>query len=268
MLVRLRERSAALLALTIPTLAGLAFMGAYGAPQSYLLINGVTLFVCLVWLVAARFSPTIRVMRIVGFAALVLLAVPLLTGPEISDVARWIPLGRFQLHSGMITVPLLAGVAATDRENAPAWLLAGIFFALLQPDGASVFALMVVAVGLYFAWRDWQPGVVAMVAFFAGILASLRGELPAQAFVEHVLADALLLNFAAGVGLLIATLAAFGLLLVAIHQPRAVRFAMAGSFAGFSITALLSNYPTPLIGYGAAPLIGYALALSIQWNER
>lgn len=266
MLVLVKERAAAMVVLAIPTLAGLAFMSLSGAPDRYLLINGITLVAALAWLAAARISPSLNGARIVGAAMLALLTVPLLTGPEINEVSRWIPLGPFQLHSGMIAVPLLAGVAAMDREYSPAWLLSAIFLCLLQPDGASVFALMVVAVGLYFAWRTWQPGVVAMVAFFAGILASLRRELPAQPFVEHVLADALRANIAVGLGLLVATLVTFALILVAIRQPRAVRYAMAGSFAGFSITALMSNYPTPLIGYGAAPLIGYALALSIEWK--
>ena len=42
-----------------------------------------------------------------------------------------------------------------------------------------------------------------------------------------------------------------------------VRHALAGSLFGFSLAAIVSNYPSVLIGYGAAPIIGYGLALAL-----
>jgi hypothetical protein len=42
----------------------------------------------------------------------------------------------------------------------------------------------------------------------------------------------------------------------------AERYALAGTFAGVSLAALMSKSPHILIGYGAAPIIGYGLALS------
>lgn len=42
----------------------------------------------------------------------------------------------------------------------------------------------------------------------------------------------------------------------------AQRHALAGTLFGFSLAAVLSNYPSALIGYGAAPIVGFAIALS------
>ena len=42
-----------------------------------------------------------------------------------------------------------------------------------------------------------------------------------------------------------------------------VRHALAGPLFGFSLAATVSNYPSVLIGYGAAPIIGYGLALAL-----
>ena len=43
---------------------------------------------------------------------------------------------------------------------------------------------------------------------------------------------------------------------------------LAGTLMGFAVMATLSHYPTPLIGYGAAPVIGYALALGLCRGTR
>lgn len=41
----------------------------------------------------------------------------------------------------------------------------------------------------------------------------------------------------------------------------ASRFAPGGALTGFILVALLADYPTPLIGYGAASILGLGLAL-------
>ena len=49
----------------------------------------------------------------------------------------------------------------------------------------------------------------------------------------------------------------------ALPAEMRVRHALAGSLFGFSLAAIVSNYPSVLIGYGAAPIIGYGLALAL-----
>ena len=122
---------------------------------------------------------------------------------------------------------------------------------------------MFAAAGLYNATRDWRLVPVVGVSFLASIIAGFRGELPAQEFVERVLVG---LSFTAPLIalLLLATLiGSFFAMVHALHAPRPERHALAGTLFGFSLAGLVSNYPSILIGYGAAPIIGFGLALAL-----
>ena len=251
-----------MLALAIPVLAGLGWMAWQGAPVFYLAINGGALGAGLAWIALGRLPRSDTSRRALAAALVAVFALPLLTRPEINGVARWIPLGPLALHAGFLTLPLLAVLAAQAREDAPALLLAALLVALLQPDAASAFALTFAAVGLHHVTRDWRLGLVAIAGFFAAIAAALRGELPPQPFVERVLVEAALAAPLVAPALSAALLAGFLLMLFAVPLTRPTRFALAGSLFGFAITAEMSNYPSPLIGFGAASILGYALALS------
>ena len=255
-------RLPALLALAIPVLAGLAWMAWSGAPRTYFALNGAALLPALGWVAFGHLPAGERMRRVLAIALLALLALPLVTGPQINGIARWLPLGPLALNAGMLTLPLLAVLAAADRAYAPPLLLTALFVALLQPDAGAGFAVTFACVGLHHVSEDWRVGLAAIIAFFAAIAAALRGELPAQQFVERVLVDAALASPAAALALFAALLAGFLLILFAVSMPRAERFALAGTLFGFSIMAIMSNYPSPLIGFGAAPILGYALALA------
>jgi hypothetical protein len=45
-------------------------------------------------------------------------------------------------------------------------------------------------------------------------------------------------------------------------------FALAGVLAGFVAMAMIGPYPTPLIGYGVAPILGFALAIGAVPGKR
>lgn len=263
---QLRQRIPAVLALAIPCLAGLGFLAVFKAPASFLAINAAALVIGLVWIAAGIALRGMNARRIAAFLCLILLALPLVTGPELDGIARWIPLGPFQLHTGMLAIPLLACLAASDRDYGPPMLLSAGLICLVQPDAASGFALMGAATGLYFAWHEWKPGLVAILLFGVGLIAAMRGELAPQPFVERVLVDVAMVNIPATIALFGALIAGFSLMLGAIGQPFAIRCALAGSFAGFSLIAVLSNYPSILIGYGASPILGFALALGIDYG--
>ena len=259
---RFRRRLPALLALAVPVLAGLAYLAGFGAPRAYLAINAGALVLGLVWIGVGRMPGGSRVRRTLAIILIVLFALPLLTGPEVNDVTRWLPLGPIVLHAGMITLPLLVVIAARAGEDAPPLLLAALLVAVLQPDAASALALTFACVGLHHASQDWRLGLAAIVAFIAAIVAALRGELPAQPFVERVLVEAAFAEPLAALALLAALVASFFLILHAVPMERTARFGLAGSLFGFSVAAMVSNYPSALIGFGAAPILGYALALA------
>lgn len=257
------SRVVALLALAVPVLAGLGYLVAFGAPLAFIAVNAGALAASAIWIAAAPGLRSGRTGRILIAVCLALLFLPLLTGPSLNGIARWLPLGPVSLHAGMLVVPALAVLCAREDGWAPAALSLALLAALLQPDFATATALMLEGVGLYEATRDWKYGVYAIVAFCAAIVAALRGELPAQPFVERVITGLALTQPLVALALLVALLAGFFLILYACPGSDRSRKALAGSLFGFSFAGLVSNYPSALIGYGAAPILGFGLALGL-----
>ncbi|MBH5322223.1 hypothetical protein [Aurantiacibacter sediminis] len=264
----LRDRLPALAALAIPVLVGAAWMTLAGAPAHYAVTNLGVLAVMLVWIAVGRGPHTSLSRHMLLAALLVILVSPIWIGPEMTSVtghrvARWFPLGSLNLHTGMIAAPALAVLAARHRYGA-AFLLLGVGAAFLQPDAATGFALTIAAVGIHHVKRDWKYAVAAILGFLASIQMTLRGELPPQHFIERVLVDAASDNIFAAIALGTALLAAFLIMLFALPLSREKRFAIGGTLFGFSMIAMMSSYPYPLIGYGAAPIIGFGLALGLK----
>lgn len=252
----------AMLALALPVLGGIAALWLMGAPSPFLLVNAGSLALGLAVIAFLPRLDAIKIRRGAIVTLLVLLALPLLTGPHVNGIARWLPLGPFTLHAGMLAIPMLTVLAARDEDYAAPILLVGMLVAALQPDAASGLALTFAAMGLYNAKRDWKDGIVAGTGFFATLVMWVRGELPAQPFVERVLVDVAAIQPLAALALLACLVASFLLILHALPAPLAQRHALAGTLFGFSLAAVLSNYPSALIGYGAAPILGFAFALS------
>ncbi|MFN2100326.1 hypothetical protein [Altererythrobacter sp. MF3-039] len=261
-------RLSALLALALPCLASLAYLAIFDAPPSYLVINSAALAGGLFWIGVGRIPESLPVRRAITVALIALLAVPLVTGPDIHGISRWIPLGGLHLHAGMIAIPSLACLAARDRDYAPPIILTAILMCLVQPDAASAFALTGAAVGLYLAWSEWKPGLVAIIGFFAALFAHVRGVIPPEPFVERVLAELAMTSPLVALTMLATMIASFLLMLRVIDQGAPERYALAGTLAGFSLAGMISSYPSILIGYGASPIIGFALALGMARRER
>ncbi|WP_375291115.1 hypothetical protein [Qipengyuania sp.] len=257
----MKGRAMAVLALAIPVLAGLAYLWTFDAPSSYLAVNGGSLVLAAVWIALAPPQGGTVVRRVLLMCTLVLLFVPLLTGPAIDGVARWLPLGPVTLHAGMLMVPLLVVLLGKEPEYAPALLSVALLAAFLQPDMATGAALMLAAFGLYDATKDWRYGAFAAVAFVISLVAAIQGELPPQPFVERVIFLLARTDPVGALGLLVALVASFFLMASAVPGPDASRKALAGSLFGFCFAGIVSNYPSALIGYGAAPILGYGLAL-------
>lgn len=261
------ERGIAITALAVPVLAGLAYLQAWGAPPRYVAVNAGAMLLAAVWIALAP-ALGCRARRVLIALALALLFAPLATGPWVNGVARWVPLGAFQLHAGMIAVPVLAVLAGEEPDNAPALLSAALLATLLQPDMASAAALMLAAVGLCDATRDWRHAAFAVVALVAALVAAMRGELPPQRYVEHVIALLARTDPLAALALLGALLASFFIMVGPLSGAEPSRKALAGSLFGFSYAGLVSNYPSALVGYGAAPILGFGLALGLLRSAR
>lgn len=258
------DRAIAALALAVPVLFGLAYLYAFDAPPSYLAVNGGALAAAIGWIAFAPRVHAPAVRRAVMAACLALLFLPLLTGPAIGGVARWLPLGPVALHAGMLVLPTLVVLAGEEPDYAPGILSLALLAALLQPDMATGAALTVAGFGLYDATRDWRWGAFVAAAFTASLVAAVHGELPAQPWVERVIFLLARTDLPVALGLALALLASFLLIVGAFPGREPSRKALAGALFGFSFAGHVSNYPSALIGYGAAPILGFGLALGFM----
>lgn len=237
----LRHRLPALFALALPVLAGLAWLAIGGAPRGLLVVNAACLVAALAWIAWGRgiLGESGRVFF--GVAALVLLAVPLFASFDIEGVRRWIPLGPVRLHSGGLAVPLLACCVAAHGRLVRLSVVAALALAFVQPDAATAAALAGLAGGTAFAERDWRMAVIAIAGLIVAYVAAIGDTLPPQVFVEQVILDAVSRGIVYGGLLAGSLLVAMALIALALPRTPAVRYALCGSLAGFSVASLLGN---------------------------
>ena len=199
----------------------------------------------------------------------------LMTGVALEGARRWLAVGPVQLHTAFLALPLAVWAFARgfeDRRVAP--LAAGLSFALLyQHDAASslAWALAIGAATLVQRPRQLVPwAVVAVAAVFAYAAWSEPDTLPAVPYVEGLLAANLATSPVVGA---LAAILMFSLpapfLLVAASRPerRAEALALAALWAGWIFGNLFGNYPAPVLGYGAAPILAWGLCIGLVFAE-
>ncbi len=207
--------------------------------------------------------------RIVGYGLLALVlaaeAFVLVAGVSMEGVRRWIGLGPIQLHAALLLIPLAAWTAARRLDAIAAVLLAAILVVLAaQPDAAAVLALTlgVGAVALVDkAKRGWGLGIVAVGAVCAGWALSRPDPLPAVGHVELVVRKSLEVSPTLGALVLVALIAVPMAMLWPRRTPATL--ALAAAWSGFVLANLIANYPAPVIGAGASPVLGWLLSIGL-----
>lgn len=252
----------------------LAAIGVAGAGPNALLVQSLAAVIALgVALVVMRFwrKADWRYWPLIAACALALL-LTLMTGVELQGARRWLAAGPVQLHTASLVLPLAAWAFArgfNDRRVAP--LAAAVALALFyQNDAASslAWALVLGAATLVQRPRQAVPwAVVAVGAILAYAAWSAPDTLPAVAYVEGLLSTTFATSPVLGAlaGLLMLSLPA-PFLLVAASRPerRAEALALAALWAGWIASNLLGNYPAPVIGYGAAPILAWGLSIGLM----
>lgn len=246
---------------------GIAAMIGGGAPSHFVAINGVALVIAIGLAAALWWWPRGSSDNWIMPLALIALVATLVIGPDIDGVRRWLAVGPLTLHIGMLVVPTLAiGVARAGPRLAAATIGLAAFVAALQPDLATAIAVLLVSLvcsifsGGPLRWAATAAAAVALLWCLA-----FSQDLPPVRFVEHVVADA-----AARSGWLAGALLAVLLGTVAAplvgwrsvgRAAQAACAACAASLAAYVLASLIGPYPTPMIGAGAAAILGWGLAL-------
>ncbi|WP_285709061.1 hypothetical protein [Erythrobacter oryzae] len=263
------DRWRLVLPLAVPALGGLAYLAAFGAPLRLIAINAGALVAGALWAAFGRLpsGPKARL----GLAALgaALLFLPVLIGPEVGGVSRWLPAGPVLLHSGALLLPLVVVLASQSPRAGPPLLGAAIVALALQPDAAMLAGLAAASAVFAITHRSVGFTMVALAALGLAAVNFGRGTLEPQLFTEGVLAQ--IWYAAPPAALLLGALlflAAPALLLHAAPLPRTEATALAALLVTLGVMACLAPFPFPLIGYGASPILGLALALSAAGTAR
>lgn len=262
MSARASDRWRLALPLAVPSVGGLAYLAAFDAPARLIAVNAGALALALVWVMFGRLSGRQNVRVALGGGAALALFLPLLTGPEVGGVARWLPAGPVSLHSGALLLPMIAVIAARERAWGPLLLaFAGAALAL-QPDAAALAALAAASAVLALFHRSIGFACVAAATSAMAALTFGAGTLEPQVFTENVLP-----HVAGRSALSAATLALMLFVLPLWHlavDPQGGRsegLALAALLVALGAMAVIAPFPYPLIGYGAAPILGFGLAL-------
>ncbi len=243
-------------------LCGLLFLSLTGAPPRLLLINLVALGAGIALLAIARLLPvpSARPLLLLGSAAALLATA--LFGSAAEGATRWVVVGGLSLQPGLILLPalLLAHVTKPDRWSSLAVALGSVAMAL-QPDRSLAAALVAVTLVDAAFRRTPAAWVTAAVPLLALAVTIVRPDnLPAVAHVDQILwtsfADQPLAGSAVWAGTLLLFVPAFVLWHRGLVGEAACFTAL---WATLVLSALLQNYPTPLVGYGASCILGYLL---------
>ena len=255
----------------------LAAIGLAGAGRNALLVQSLAAVLALgLALVIMRFwrKADWRLWSLVAACALALL-LTLMTGVELEGARRWLAAGPVQLHTAFLVLPLAAWAFARGFEDRRLGGLAAIvgFLLLYQHDAASSLAWAMAVAGAILVQRPRQAipwAVVAAAAVLAYAAWTEPDTLPAVPYVEGLLGTVFDVSPVLGVlaGLLMFSLPAPFLLVAAVRpERRAEAVALAALWAGWIASNLLGNYPAPVIGYGAAPILAWGLSIGLMLGE-
>lgn len=260
---RALERWRLTLPLALPSLGGLAYLLSYDAPAQLIAVNAGALACGLAWVLLGRLPAGQSARLGLAASAAGALFLPLLLGPEVGGVSRWLRAGPVLLHSGALLLPLLIVLAAGAARFGPALLALAMVALALQPDAAMLAGLAAASAVLAATNRSVGYALVAAAGAALAVLTFGRGTLEPQLFTEGVLAQ--VWQSAPVAALILGALlfvAAPWLLARAPHLARAESLALAAMLVTLGAMASIAPFPYPLIGYGASPIIGLALALS------
>lgn len=258
------------LSATGATLLGLLFMVLAGAPFGYLAINFGALAIGLLVLANIRHLPTDarRWQGVLVPAGGIALAATALLGVEVEGAVRWIRVGPIALQPSLILLPMMMmsfartpGIAATSGMGLAVVALA------CQPDRAMAGTLAAGMLMLLICRRN-PATLLITLASAGGFVVTLLQPDTGQAvpFVDQIVFRSFAVDGLAG----LAVVSGLALLLLPVlpgirlgGEMRTVSLVFGACWASVIAAAVLGNYPTPLVGYGGAAILGYVLSIAM-----
>lgn len=250
------------------TALGLVYLALADAPVHLLGINAAGLVLGLVALMALRhtFAP---LEKLRGPALLVIAFVLLATaliGETADGATRWIAVGSLFVQPSLIFLPLL--VVSYARNQTTLATLAMMTAALamaIQPDRAMAGLLLAGVATQAFLRPGKHVNVALLGSLAAFVVAVVRPDaLPAVPYVDQIFFTAFDVSFSAGMAVVGGALLLLAPALAGMRrgpQERHVCIVFGAVWLAAILAALLGNYPTPVVGYSGAAVLGYTLSL-------
>lgn len=208
------------------------------------------------------------------------LVVRTLMKPGLEGVHRWLPMGPLRLHASMAMAPWLAlALVRTSRHGDVAGLRIALSLVvvmqiahLAQPDAQQATALAISFAPLLLLDAT-SPRLARLVWAIAAVLAALTWRRPDPLaplpHVEQILGLALAqgtLPFAIAAASLLLVLAPFVLLASEAGPRRTIAVAGALWLGAQVLTTAFGAFPVPVLGAGAAGVLGAAVWLASVAN--
>ncbi|WP_159712651.1 hypothetical protein [Sphingomonas sp. AX6] len=265
-----RPRNLGVICATVAVGLGLAYMGAGGAPASYLLVNVAALVLgATAWLALGR-TASVRLAEsgsAVLALALLLLATALF-GAAADGVSRWVIVGPLSIQVSLIVLPAMIVLYArrADTIGTIGMSIAALALAA-QPDRAMAGVLAAGLAAIVVAKRDRLTALALAVVTVAFVVTLIRPDTsPAVPFVDRILYTAFSVHALAGMavvtGCSVLILPALAGAMRSANQ-RSVMMAFGATWSGVVAAAALGNYPTPLVGYSGSAVLGYLLSVAL-----
>ena len=270
-----RRNTWAILAPLPATAVGLSIAGARGVPWTAFAPNLAAIALGAACFLAARRVQNERLCAWVpALAALGILAT--LVAPGIEGVHRWVGVGAVWLNMSLALAPwILFGLSAARDDMRKAAALAALVAQIahvVQPDAGQATALAAGALPLLIGRSCAKRTLGSVVALVLGVLAGaawLREDpLPAVEHVERILS----LAYQEGPPWVTAVVVTGAVLLLPLVAPMssssAAVLAASSYFVASFVVTFVGNFPVPVFGAGAGPVLGWYALLALAADRK
>lgn len=257
---------ATLAALVLPVVAGIGWLAVSGAPMAWVAVNSGALLLALALAVLLPMPQDARYVAALGAALIAALFATALAGTAVDGIRRWVNFGPINLHVGYLLLPVLAALAPSlSSGRAVALLVMALLATLLQPDRAASMALVAALAAFAHVRRDRASFIGLIIAIASASAAVVTPDpLAPVRWVEGVQSDAWQVTPIAGIALTAATLSPLFLL----RHGGTAALPLASLLVTAGLMAFAGPYPSILIGFGAAPILGFGMALAALRDQR
>ncbi|WP_131783228.1 hypothetical protein [Legionella gresilensis] len=202
--------------------------------------------------------------------------------PGVNDIHRWVFVGSIPLNMSMIIIPLMLYIISkliSQRKYFALLLFTSIEFILvIQPDAGQTTSFGFGSIILFLLARNlsYLDGLFVFIIFAMSIIFAWYqpDALSAVKQVELILRLAITMGLLGILGIILTIFILIFPIFLAIKQKLKINYddgILAITYIIYFLTQLVvtsfGNFPVPIIGAGAAPVLGWYLILGFLINK-